>query len=71
MPFMAHFKQVKTGIGTTFVIGTREVYKRDKTAEVKCPKMAIVAYVICSERSLELTLAPESAQRPKMAMVLM
>ena len=62
---------VKTTIGTTFVIGTREVCKRDKTAEVKCPKMAIVAYVICSERSLEPTSGPGSAQRPKMAMVLM
>ena len=41
---------VKTTIGTTFVIGTREVCKRDKTAEVKYPKMAIAAYVICSER---------------------
>ena len=62
---------VKTTIGTTFVIGTREVCKRDKTAEVKYPKMAIAAYVIHSERSLEGQDAPESAQRPKMAMVLM
>ena len=44
---------VKTIIGTTFVIGTRKVCKKDKAAGVKCPKMAIVAYVICSERSLE------------------
>ena len=62
---------VKTTIGTTFVIGTRKVCKRDKTAEVKYPKMAIAAYVICSERSLEPTSGPGSAQRPKMAMVLM
>ena len=58
-------------IGTIFVIGTRKVCKKDKAAEVKCPKMAIVAYVICSERSLEPTSGPGSAQRPKMAMVLM
>ena len=57
--------------GTIFVIGTRKVCKKDKAAEVKCPKMAIVAYVICSERSLEPTSGPGSAQRPKMAMVLM
>ena len=62
---------VKTTIGTTFVIGTREVCKRDKTAEVKYPKMATAAYVIHSERSLEGQDAPRSAQRPKMAMVLM
>ena len=62
---------VKTTIGTTFVIGTREVCKRDKTAEVKYPKIAIAAYVIHSERSLAHTLALGSAQRPKMAMVLM
>ena len=62
---------VQTTIGTTFVIGTRKVCKRDKTAEVKYPKMAIAAYVICSERSLEPTSGPGSAQRPKMAMVLM
>ena len=58
-------------IETIFVIGTRKVCKKDKAAEVKCPKMAIVAYVICSERSLAHTLALGSAQRPKMAMVLM
>ena len=58
-------------IGTIFVIGTRKVCKKDKAAEVKCPKMAIVAYVICSERSLEPMSGPGSAQRPKMAMVLM
>ena len=58
-------------IGTIFVIGTRKIYKKDKAAEVKCPKMAIVAYVICSERSLEPTSGPGSAQRPKMAMILM
>ena len=58
-------------IGTIFVIGTKKVCKKDKAAEVKCPKMAIVAYVICSERSLEPTSGPGSAQRPKMAMVLM
>ena len=58
-------------IGTIFVIGTRKVCKKDKAAEVKCPKMAIVAYVICSERSLEPTSGPGSAQRPKMAMVVM
>ena len=57
--------------GTIFVIGTRKVCKKDKAAEVKCPKMAIVAYVICSERSLEPTSGPGSAQRPKMAMILM
>ena len=57
--------------GTIFVIGTRKVCKKDKAAEVKCPKMAIVAYVICSERSLAHTLALGSAQRPKMAIVLM
>ena len=57
-------------IGTIFVIGTRKVCKKDKAA-VKCPKMAIVAYVICSERSLEPMSGPGSAQRPKMAMVLM
>ena len=62
---------VKTTIGTTFVIGTREVCKRDKTAEVKYPKMTTAAYIIHSERSLELTLIPGSAQRPKMAMILM
>ena len=62
---------VQTTIGTTFVIGTRKVCKKDKAAEVKCPKMAIVAYVICSERSLEGQDAPGSAQRPKMAMVVM
>ena len=54
-------------IGTIFVIGTRKVCKKDKAAEAKCPKMAIVAYVICSEP----TSGPGSAQRPKMAMVLM
>ena len=58
-------------IGTIFVIGTRKVGKKDKAAEVKCPKMAIVAYVICSERSLGGQDAPGSAQMPKMAMVLM
>ena len=58
-------------IETIFVIGTRKVCKKDKAAEVKCPKMAIVAYVICSERSLEPTSGPGSAQRPKMAMILM
>ena len=58
-------------IGTIFVIGTRKVCKKDKAAEVKYPKMAIAAYVICSERSLEPTSGPGSAQRPKMAMVLM
>ena len=58
-------------IGTIFVIGTRKVCKKDKAAEVKLPKMAIVAYVICSERSLEPTSGPGSAQRPKMAMILM
>ena len=58
-------------IGTIFVIGTRKVCKKDKAAEVKCPKMAIVAYVICSERSLEPTSGPGSAERPKMAMILM
>ena len=58
-------------IGTIFVIGTRKVCKKDKAAEVKCPKMAIVAYVICSERSLEPMSGPGSAQRPKMAMVVM
>ena len=57
-------------IETIFVIGTRKVCKKDKAAEVKCPKMAIVAYVICSERSLEPTSGPGSAQRPKMAMIL-
>ena len=57
--------------GTIFVIGTRKVCKKDKAAEVKCPKMAIVAYVICSERFLEPTSGPGSAQRPKMAMILM
>ena len=57
--------------GTIFVIGTRKVCKKDKAAEVKCPKMAIVAYVICSERSLEPMSDPGSAQRPKMAIVLM
>ena len=62
---------VKTTIGTTFVIRTKEVCKRDKTAEVKYPKIAIAAYVIHSERSLEGQDAPGSAQRPKMAMVLM
>ena len=62
---------VKTTIDTTFVIRTREVCKGDKTAEVKYPKMAIAAYVIHSERSLELTSVPGSAQWPKMAMVLM
>ena len=62
---------VKTTIGTTFVIGTREVCKRDKTAEVKYPKMAIAAYVIHSERSLDRMCEPGSAQRPKMAMILM
>ena len=54
-----------------FVIGTRKVCKKDKAAEVKCPKMAIVAYVICSECSLAHMCDPGSAQRPKMAMVLM
>ena len=39
-------------IGTIFVIGTRKVCKRDKTAEVKYPKIAIAAYVIYSGRSL-------------------
>ena len=58
-------------IGTIFVIGTRKVCKKDKAAEGKCPKMAIVAYVICSEHSLEPTSGPGSAQRPKMAMVVM
>ena len=58
-------------IGTIFVIGTRKICKKDKAAEVKCPKIAIVAYEICSERSLEPTSGPGSAQRPKMAMVLM
>ena len=58
-------------IETIFVIGTRKVCKKDKAAEVKCPKMAIVAYVICSERSLEPMSGPGSAQRPKMAMILM
>ena len=58
-------------IGSIFVIGTRKVCKTDKAAEVKCPKMAIVAYIICSERSLEPTSGPGSAQRPKMAMILM
>ena len=58
-------------IGIIFVIGTRKVCKKDKAAEVKCPKMAIVAYVIYSERSLEPTSGPGSAQRPKMAMILM
>ena len=58
-------------IETIFVIGTRKVCKRDKAAEVKCPKMAIVAYVICSDRSLEPTSVPGRAQRPKMAMILM
>ena len=62
---------VKTTIDTTFVIGTKEVCKRDKTAEVKYPKMAIAAYVIHSERSLEPTSGPGSAQKPKMAMILM
>ena len=62
---------VKATIGTTFVIGMREVCKRDKTAEVKYPKMAIAAYVIHFERSLKLTSVLGSAQRPKMAMVLM
>ena len=62
---------VKTTIGTTFVIGTKEVCKRDKAAEVKYPKMAGAAYVIHSERSLEPMSGPGSAQRPKMAMVLM
>ena len=57
-------------IETIFVIGTRNVCKKDKAAGVKCPKMAIVAYVICSERSLEPTSGPGSAQRPKMAMIL-
>ena len=56
--------------GTIFVIGTRKVCKKDKTAEVKCPKMAILAYVIWSERSLEPMSGPGSAQRPKMAMIL-
>ena len=58
-------------IVTIFVIGTRKVCKKDKAAEVKCPKMAIAAYVIHSERSLEPMSGPGSAQRPKMAMVLM
>ena len=58
-------------IGTIFVIGTRKVCKKDKAAEAKCPKMAIVAYVICSERSLEPMSGSGSAQRPKMAMILM
>ena len=58
-------------IGSIFVIGTRKVCKQNKAAEVKCPKMAIVAYVICSERSLEPMSGPGSAQRPKMAMILM
>ena len=58
-------------IETIFVIGTRKVCKKDKAAEVKCPKMAIVAYVICSERSPEPTSGPGSAQRAKMAMILM
>ena len=62
---------VQTTIGTTFVIGTRKVCKRDKTAEVKYPKIAIAAYVIYSERSLAHMCDPGSAQRPKMAMVLM
>ena len=62
---------VQTTIGTTFVIGTRKVCKRDKTAEVKYPKMAIAAYLIHSERSLELMSGPGSAQWPKIAMVLM
>ena len=62
---------VQTTIGTTFVIGTRKVCKRDKTAEVKYPKMAIAAYVIHSERSLGGQDALGSAQMPKMAMVLM
>ena len=62
---------VKTTIGTTFVIGTREICKQNKAAEVKYSKMAIAAYVICSERSLEPTSGPGSAQRPKMAMVVM
>ena len=62
---------VKATIGTTFVIGTREVCKRDKTAEVKYPQIAIAAYVIYSGRSLEGQDAPGSAQRPKMVMVLM
>ena len=61
----------KITIGTTLVISTREVCKRDKTAEVKYPKMAIAAYVICSERSLAHMCDPGSAQRPKMAIVLM
>ena len=58
-------------IGTIFVIGTRKVCKKNKAAEVKCPKMAIVAYVICFERSLEPMSGPGSAQMPKMAMILM
>ena len=62
---------VKTTTGTTFVIGMREVCQRDKAAEVKYPKMAIAAYVIHSERYLKGQDAPGSAQRPKMAMVLM
>ena len=62
---------VKKTIGTTFVIGTREVCKRDKTAEVKYPKIAISAYGICSECFLEPMSGPGSAQRPKMVMVLM
>ena len=62
---------VKTTIGTTFLIGTREVCRKDKTAEVKYPKMAIAAYVIHSECYLEDQDAPGSAQRPKMAIVLM
>ena len=62
---------VKTTIGTTFVIGTRKICKGDKTAEVKYPKMAIAAYVIHSERFLGGQDTPGSAQRPKMAMILM
>ena len=62
---------VKTTIGTTFVIGTREVCKGDKTAEAKYPKMAIAAYLICFERSLEPMSDPGSARGPKMAMILM
>ena len=50
-------------IETIFVIGTRKVCKQNKAAEVKCPKMAIVAYVICSERSLEPMSGPR--ERPK------
>ena len=49
----------------------QERFVRETTAEVKYPKMAIAAYVIHSERSLEGQDAPGSAQRPKMAMVLM